>query len=185
MLCHLERGRVAKVTIQHQIGQWEAVADAPQQREDQRLDARQLRREFQSSFGGAGAAFWTARLAFGSRRGGRLDVFGLCGRFFLGTAQHLLEGDGKGMPLVDADKCEREERQARNGFAIQTGKEAIQAWGVFAGFGDNRFIPSEQIDISGVQKVGAKEQPKQCGPGQRGGKKALDRPIAAALPCPA
>ena len=56
---------------------------------------------------------------------------------------------------------------------------------MLAGFGDDRFITGEQIDIVGLEEVGAKEQPEQGRPGQDGGEKALNRAIAAARPGPA
>src|SRR5262249_26252478 len=60
-------------------------------------------------------------------------------------------------------------------------KEAVETGGVLAGFGHDRFIASQQIDIVGVEEVRAKEQPEQSGPGEDGGEKALHGAIAAAL----
>ena len=107
------------------------------------------------------------------------------GGLFLGTAQHLLDSNGKRATLLRADEREREEGQTRNALAIETGKEAIKARGVLAGFGDDRFIAGKQIDIISLEQVAAEEQSEEGGPGQRGGKKALDSAIAAARSSPA
>src|SRR6266545_1574144 len=178
---HLERGSVAKVAVQNQIGQRQYSADALEQRTNLTLDARQFRRAFKAGFGFGGAAFGTTGRAFGGLCGG----LGLSERFFLGTAHNLLDSDRKGATLLGADQREGEERQARNALAIQRGKEAIKARSVLAGFGHDGFITSEQIDIVGIEELGTKEQPEQAGPGQCGSEEALDSPIAAALASPA
>ncbi len=56
---------------------------------------------------------------------------------------------------------------------------------MFAGFGDDGFIASEQIDIVTLEELGAKEQPEQSRPGDDGDEKALHGAIAGAVASPA
>src|SRR5439155_10729166 len=86
----------------------------------------------------------------GGRRGAGAGL-GARGGFFFRGPYHLLDLDGKRAALHRADQREREERQAWHRFAIQRGKEAVQAMGLLAGFGYDRFITAEQIDISSLK----------------------------------
>ena len=178
---HRERIIIANMAIQHQIGQREQRADTGQQGADHGLDPCQLGGQIDGGFGGGGAPFRSARLPFEGRWGG----VGPCCGFFLRGAQDLLDGDGKRAPRFGADQRQGETCQSRHGFAIQTGKEAIQARRVLAGFGDNRFITAEQIDLISAEEMGAKEQPEHTGPGDAGMEQALDGALAAAIARPA
>jgi hypothetical protein len=155
LLRHLERSVNPKVPIQDQIGQREERANADQQRANQRLDTRQFGRQVDRRFGCGGAAFRSTGLAFGGRFARSCGGFGLHRRFFRDTPHDLLDRNRKGATLFGADQREGEERQPGNRFAIQRGKEAIQARGVLAGFGDDGFITAEEIDILGVEEVRA------------------------------
>ena len=110
-------------------------------------------------------------LAFWGRLGCRGGGVGLCCRFLFRAAQHLFESDGKRAALGGADQRQREERQAQNRLATQRGKEAIKSKHVFAGFGHDRLITAEEIHIIGLKEVGAKEEPGQSGPWQKGREK--------------
>src|SRR5262244_3110748 len=57
--------------------------------------------------------------------------------------------------------------------------------GVLAGFRDDDFIASDEVDISGAVHMLTKEHPKQHRPWQDGGEQALDGTIAAAFAGPA
>ena len=111
--------------------------------------------------------------------------FGLAGRFFCVAAHDLLDADRERAPLLDADQGQREEGQPWHWLAIQTGKEPIQAMGVFAGFGGHDFIASQQVDLIWTVHMLTKEHPKQHGPWERLGEKALDGAVTAALARPA
>jgi hypothetical protein len=125
-------------------------------------------------------------LRFGGRVASRFSGgFGPRRRLFLRSAHHLLDLDGKRPTVFGADQRQGEEREARHTLAIQAGKEAVQSMGVLAGFGHDRFITAEQIDIVSLEKVGPKEEPEQRGPRQDGGEEAVDGPIAAASASPA
>ena len=82
-------------------------------------------------------------------------------------------------------KRQGEEGQPGHRLAIQTGKEPIQAMGVLAGFGDDDFIAHQQVDLLGPVHMVPKEHPKQRGPREHRGEKALDGPITAAFARPA
>jgi hypothetical protein len=123
------------------------------------------------------------------RRGGGgplLGVrFGLAGRFFCVAAHDLLDADRERAPLLGADQGQHEEGQPWHRLAIQTGKEPIQAMGVFACFGGHNFIARQQVDVIRTVDMLTKEHPKQHGPRERLGEKALDGPVTAAWARPA
>ncbi len=183
---HLECIVIAKVTIENQIGQREPGANTGQQRTHLGLDAREFGGEGHGGFGDVGAAFGSTGLAFGSC-GGRAFGGGLgaCGRAFFWRAQHLFDGDRKRFAVGGADQREGKEGQARHRFAIQTGKEAVEAGRVFARFGHDGFITANEIDMVGAQEMGAKEEPEERGPGKGSMKEPLDGAIAAAVARPA
>jgi hypothetical protein len=57
--------------------------------------------------------------------------------------------------------------------------------GVLAGFRDDDFIASDEVDISRAVHMLTKEHPKQHRPREDGGEQALDGAITAALASPA
>ena len=57
--------------------------------------------------------------------------------------------------------------------------------GVLAGFRDDNFIASDEVDISRTVQVLTKEHPKQHRPREDGREQALDGAIAAAFAGPA
>jgi hypothetical protein len=87
--------------------------------------------------------------------------------------------------LLDADQGQGEEGQPWHRLAIQTGKEPIQAMGVFARFGRHDFIAHQQVDLPWTVDMLTKEHPKQRGPRERLGEKALHRAVTAAFSSPA
>jgi hypothetical protein len=116
------------------------------------------------------------------RDGGRL---GLAGRFFCVAAHDLLDADRERAPLLGAHQGQREEGQPGNRLAIQTGKEPIQAIGVGAGFGGHDLVAHQEVDIVWTVNMLTKEHPKQDGPGEGLGEKALDSTVTAAFAGPA
>jgi hypothetical protein len=97
-----QRGSVAKVAGEHQIGQREEAANAREQGADLGLDAPQLGGQLKGGFGCAGAAFGTTRLAFDAWLGG----FGLRGGLLLSTAHDLLDGERKRAALFGTNERE-------------------------------------------------------------------------------
>ena len=129
------------------------------------MDAREFRRQIHSGFGFARAALWAARLPFAGGVGRRLrDPLGACHRFFSLGAHDLRDLDGERPALLGADQRQREEGQPRHGFTIQAGEEAVQAIGVLACFGHDRFVTAQEIDVSALKEVRPKEEPEQTGP---------------------
>ena len=114
--------------------------------------------------------------------GGR---FGLAGGLLRVAAHHLLDAHRKRPPFLDAHQGEGEEGQPWHRLAVQAGEEPIEAMGVLAGFGDDDFIASDEVDISRAVHMLTKEHPKQHRPRDDGGEKALDGAIAAAFAGPA
>jgi len=57
--------------------------------------------------------------------------------------------------------------------------------GVFTRFGGHDFITHQQGDLISTGDMLTKKHPKQHGPRERLGEKALDGPVTAALTCPA
>src|SRR5258706_4115532 len=182
---HLQGSVGAKMAFQDQIGQPKERADACEQRQEQGVDACELGIEFSVGLGFGGAAFWAATLALEGRGCFGLGAgLGRCRGAFFSGADHLLKRDRQRAALFGTDQRQAEEGQAGYGFASQRGKEPVQSVGELAGFGDDGFITSEDVEIVRVEQMCAKEEPEQGGPGQDGGEKALDGTIAAALAGP-
>ena len=95
------------------------------------------------------------------------------------------DADGKRTPLPGAHQGQREASQPWYWLAIEAGKEAIEPMGVLARFGGYDFIADQQVDFISTVEMLTKEHPKQHGPRQYLGEKALHRPITAAWARPA
>lgn len=171
---------VPKMPIQHQGGHGDYPDDQVQQGIEPTGDALEFRCERADGFGGVLAALRPARPSRGTRRFGLLGRgFGFASGFLRIAAHYLLDAHGKGAPLLRADQGQREEGQPRYWLAIETGKESIQAIGVFARFGRHDFVPHQQVDLRGPIEMVSKEHPKQRRPWQRRCQKALDGAITA------
>ena len=168
---------VAKMPIEHQIGQPERCPDAGQQALDHRTDARVFGIQRRISLGLGAAAFGTPRFPrrHGQGRGRRAGWF----------VQHLLHLHRERLPFATTDQGQREERDPRHGLAKDTRKEAIHAVGLRPGFRHHPCIADEQDVLTGGQHLGPQEDPEDCGPGQGRMKEALDGAIAATRSGPA
>ncbi len=152
----------------------------------QGFDPHQLRRQRALCFVCVLAPLRTPRATLCSGRFLLLGFrFGLAGRFLRCAAHDLLDADRERAPFLGADQGQREEGQPWHRLAIQTGKEPIQAMGVFARFGDHNFIASQQVDILWTVHLLTKEHPKQRSPREGLGEKALDSAVTAAFARPA
>src|SRR5712691_5073862 len=94
------------------------------------------------------AALRTSKTTLGAWRlallGGR---FGLAGGLLCVAAHHLLDAHGKRTPLLDTHQRQCEKGQPWHRLAVQACKETIEAIGSLAGFGDDDFIASDQVDL--------------------------------------
>jgi hypothetical protein len=70
--------------------------------------------------------------------------------------------------VLDAAQGQREEGQPWHRLAVETGKEPIQAVGVFARFGGHAFIAYQQGDLIGTGDMLTEKHPKQGSPGEHG-----------------
>ena len=132
------------------------------------------------------AALRTSRTTLGTWRFGLLGVrFGLAGGLFRVAAHHLLDAHRKRPPFLDTHQGQGEEGEPWHRLAVQAGEETIEAMGALAGFGDDDFIASDEVDIVRAVHMLTKEHPKQHRPRDDGGEQALDGAIAPAFAGPA
>jgi hypothetical protein len=183
---HLQGIVITEVPVEHQVGQPEPAGDQVQQGVEHAGDAHQLWRQRHVSFGFVLATLWAPWPTL-SAGWGRLFTsrFGLVGRFFCVATHDLLDTDRERASLLRAHQGQREEGQPGNRFAIQTGKEPIQAIGVCARFGGHDLIAHQQVAIVWTVDMPTKEHPKQDGPWEGLGEKALDGAVTATFACPA
>jgi hypothetical protein len=87
--------------------------------------------------------------------------------------------------LLDAHQGESEAGKPWDWFAVQAGKEPIEARGMLAGFRNDDCIASDAVAISRAVHLLTKEPPKQHRPREDGREQALDGAIAAAFAGPA
>jgi hypothetical protein len=183
---HMQGVVVAKVPIQHQMGHREYGDDQLEQGRQHGCDPHKFRGERGGRFVGVLAALWPPWVALCS--GGFLLLsgrFGLASSFLRVAADDLLDAHRKRPPFLDAHQGEREEGKPWHRLAVQAGEEPIEAMGVLAGFRDDDFIASDEVDISRAVHMLTKEHPKQHRPREDGGEQALDGAIAAAFAGPA
>jgi hypothetical protein len=177
---------VAKMPIQHQIGQREPPAEQAEQCLDPALNALQFGGQGLVSLGLVLAAFGPTWLALGASGLGLFRRrFGFARRFLGVRAHHLVHAEGKGAALRGADQCQAKKGQPGHRFLGEAGEEAIEAEGLLARLGDHDLIPHQQIDVVGLEKVLAKEAPKELRPREGGGEKALHGAVTPARTGPA
>jgi hypothetical protein len=183
---HRQSVVVAAVPVEHQGGQGEKPGDPLEQGVEQVCDAQSCWRQGPIGFGGVLAALGPPWTTLGGRGGlCLLGRFGLAGRFFCLAAHDLLDADGERTPLLEAHQGQREDGQPWPRLALEARKEAIQAMGVLARFGGHDFITHQQVDVISTVGLRTKAHPKQRGPRQCLGEKALHRPITTAWARPA
>ena len=86
--------------------------------------------------------------------------------------------------VLGADQGEGEEGQPWDRLGIQLEKNRSRPW-VCLRFGGHDFSAHQEVDLLSPVDMLSKEHPKQRGPRERLGKKALHRPITAARARPA
>ena len=183
---HIQGVVVTKVAIEHQGGPRQHLGEQVQHGFQHSLDPREFWGERGGDLGGVCAACRTPRATLCVRPGALLGGrFGLADGLLRVAAPHLLDAHRKRPPLLDTDQGHGEEGQAWHRLAIQARKETIEAIGALAGFGDHDFIASGQGDVIRAVHILTEEHPKQHGPRNDRGEKALDGARAAAWAGPA
>jgi hypothetical protein len=97
----------------------------------------------------------------------------------------LLDAYREGAPRLDTHEREGQEGSAGDGLPIETGEATISPVRVFAGFGDDDFVANQQRDLIWTGDMRTKEPPKQHGPRECLGEKALDGAGTSACARPA
>ena len=114
--------------------------------------------------------------------GGR---FGLTGGLCRVAADDLRDAHRKRPPFLDTHQGHSEKGEPWHRLAVQAGEEPIDAMGVLAGFRDDDFIASDEVDISRAVHMMPKKHPKQHRPWEDGGEQALESARAPAFAGPA
>ena len=105
---HVKRRMIAKMTVQHQIGQVDRTLDGVQQTLQHLLDTLQLRIEDHLCLVFVATALWPSRFPLWKGWFGFLgSLFRLAGGFFFFRADHLFHTDWIGTPLPGADQRQR------------------------------------------------------------------------------
>src|SRR5262249_4880408 len=132
------------------------------------------------------AALWTPRSTLVARGLGLLGCcFGLAGGLLRIAASHLLDADRKRAPFVGAEQGTGAASQSGHRLAIETGKEPVQAIGMFPRFGGHALIAHQQVALTRTVDMVTKEHPQQGGPRDHRREKALYRAVTAPFACPA
>ena len=177
---------VAEVPVEHHVGQPDTPGAEFQQGVAHAGDAPELWCEGPVGLGFVLAALWTSRAP---PCGGRWLLLGCClglaGSFLRFTAHDLLDAHREGAPCVDTHEREGKEGSPGDRLPGQTGEETIQPVGVFARFGHHHFVANQQGDLIWTVAMLTKEHPKQHGPREGLGEKALDGAVTAAFARPA
>jgi hypothetical protein len=144
---HLQGVVVAKVSIQHQIGDREQALKDSQLLFDHFLDALQLWDQLYLGLVPVLAAFGTTWFALdlGFLLSLALLFLGLGRCFLCFAADDLLHLDRVATSLLHINQRQRKDRNTGHHLFQETGKETIQTIGLFAGLGHHTFVTAKQV----------------------------------------